>query len=119
MKWGKRRYQYKDGSLTPEGKKRYLKEAGTSSEKLLNASIGPRLKEAMTSSKNTSDTPSNLRLKEAASSEKLINASVGPRLKEAMASSEKLLSMKIESVQDKYKTLGEKFVSSHIGVKAG
>lgn len=23
MKWGKRRYQYKDGSLTPEGRKRY------------------------------------------------------------------------------------------------
>ena len=23
MKWGRRRYQYKDGSLTPEGKKRY------------------------------------------------------------------------------------------------
>ena len=75
MKWGNRRYQYKDGSLTPEGKKRYLKEA-TSSEKVINASVGPRLKET--------------------------------------ASSEKLLSMKIESVQDKYKTLGEKFVSSYM-----
>ena len=25
MKWGRRRYQYKDGSLTPAGKKRYAK----------------------------------------------------------------------------------------------
>lgn len=25
MKWGKRRYQNKDGSLTPEGLKRYRK----------------------------------------------------------------------------------------------
>lgn len=26
MKWGERRYQYEDGSLTPEGKIRYLKD---------------------------------------------------------------------------------------------
>lgn len=26
MKWGRRRYQNKDGSLTPEGKKRYAEE---------------------------------------------------------------------------------------------
>lgn len=26
MRWGERRYQYEDGSLTPEGKIRYLKD---------------------------------------------------------------------------------------------
>lgn len=30
MKWGVRRYQNKDGSLTPEGRKRYNKESGES-----------------------------------------------------------------------------------------
>lgn len=28
QKWGKRRYQYEDGSLTPEGRRRYYGEAG-------------------------------------------------------------------------------------------
>lgn len=32
MKWGKRRYQNKDGSLTPEGKKRYGDDDGESDE---------------------------------------------------------------------------------------
>lgn len=28
MKWGVRRYQNKDGSLTPEGQKKYVKAVG-------------------------------------------------------------------------------------------
>jgi len=37
MKWGIRRYQNKDGSLTPEGKKRYLNDDGSPNEKGLKA----------------------------------------------------------------------------------
>ena len=33
QKWGERRYQYEDGSLTPEGKKRYLNSDGTLNKK--------------------------------------------------------------------------------------
>ena len=33
MKWGIRRYQNKDGSLTPAGKKRYAKDNGDSAQK--------------------------------------------------------------------------------------
>lgn len=33
MKWGVRRYQNKDGSLTPQGKKRYLQDKTKSSKK--------------------------------------------------------------------------------------
>jgi len=33
MKWGKRRYQNKDGSLTPAGEKRYAKQQGEASKK--------------------------------------------------------------------------------------
>jgi hypothetical protein len=33
QKWGRRRYQNKDGSLTPEGRLRYLTETGTLTEK--------------------------------------------------------------------------------------
>lgn len=37
MKWGIRRYQNKDGSLTPEGKKRYLNDDGNPNEEGLKA----------------------------------------------------------------------------------
>ena len=40
MKWGQRRYQNKDGSLTPAGKKRYAKEGGDDTD----ASATPRKK---------------------------------------------------------------------------
>lgn len=33
MKWGVRRYQNKDGSLTPAGKKRYVEDNGDSAQK--------------------------------------------------------------------------------------
>ena len=34
MKWGQRRYQNKDGSLTPAGKKRYAKEEAALKERM-------------------------------------------------------------------------------------
>ena len=40
MKWGERRYQNKDGSLTPAGKKRYAKEGGDDTD----ASATPKKK---------------------------------------------------------------------------
>lgn len=45
MKWGRRRYQNKDGSLTPEGKKRYADDDGGSGEK--KASTNPAKKKSV------------------------------------------------------------------------
>lgn len=39
MKWGVRRYQNKDGSLTPAGKKRYSKPVSEMSDQELRAAI--------------------------------------------------------------------------------
>ena len=36
MKWGYRRYQNQDGSLTPDGKKRYLKNVNSEKKELTN-----------------------------------------------------------------------------------
>lgn len=49
MKWGERRYQYKDGSLTPAGKKRYAKDVErlkAKNEKLANKIKGKKAQEA-------------------------------------------------------------------------
>lgn len=44
MQWGVRRYQSKDGSLTPAGKKRYYKEADKAGYKNTDANTGSRYK---------------------------------------------------------------------------
>lgn len=49
MKWGERRYQYKDGSLTPAGKKRYAKDVArlkAKNEKLDNKLRAKKAQEA-------------------------------------------------------------------------
>lgn len=45
QRWGVRRYQYADGTLTPAGKKRYYKPADTSKVKSLSRLMGMRAKE--------------------------------------------------------------------------
>lgn len=45
MKWGRRRYQNKDGSLTPEGRKRYSKGDGSESAKNTKSTKSKKLSE--------------------------------------------------------------------------
>lgn len=51
QKWGVRRYQYSDGSLTPVGKKRYNVVQNTSGVKRVSAMMSMRVDEAVKSAK--------------------------------------------------------------------
>lgn len=53
MKWGIRRYQRKDGSLTPEGKKRYSDDAPSSSSKVATQSKGTTSSKSSSPAKKT------------------------------------------------------------------
>ena len=51
MKWGVRRYQYADGSLTPQGKRRYNNDSKNRMEKFADSMVGKSVRHLVNSAK--------------------------------------------------------------------
>lgn len=83
QKWGKRKYQNKDGSLTPEGRARYgSKEAF---EKVYPAEVNAKIKSTSKTMRNLSDSADELNkieTKRVSKKTKKINAAIDAQVKE-------------------------------------
>lgn len=123
MKWGDRKYQYKDGSLTPEGRERY--GVGDPNKKLKVKMEAERLKDKIAFKRNKDEAKLQMKMDRAAAKNDAIRikAEQYGQVKEAKEKTEqKKIGMEAEKMAEKNRhkesSLGKKVVIAGIATVA-